>query len=174
MFDIGFLELILVSIVGLLVLGPERLPGAIRTVSLYVGRMRRSFNSMRAEIERELQTDEIRRQLHNEEVMQKLREAESEVRKTLTGDADDRDHSDAGKEQTVGPQVTAPEPSASSESPEQQSAASSEEPLQKSSAAPAPESASEAAPTPQTGPEAGGGDGAEDDDPTRPAGTSRP
>ena len=43
MFDVGFAELFLLSLIGLLVLGPDRLPGAIRTVSLYVGKLRRSF-----------------------------------------------------------------------------------------------------------------------------------
>lgn len=83
MFDIGFLELILVSIIGLLVLGPERLPGAIRTASLYVGKLRRSFNSIRSEIERELKADEIRQDLHNQSIMQELRETEKAMRKGL-------------------------------------------------------------------------------------------
>jgi sec-independent protein translocase protein TatB len=83
MFDIGFLELILVSIVGLLVLGPDRLPGAIRTVSLYIGKLRRSFNGIRAEIERELKADEIRQELHNQAIMRELRETENALRKGL-------------------------------------------------------------------------------------------
>ena len=86
MFDIGFLELILVSIVGLLVLGPDRLPGAIRTVSLYVGKARRSFNSIRAEIEREIKADEIRQELHNQSIMQELRETEKALRKGFSAD----------------------------------------------------------------------------------------
>ena len=93
MFDIGFLELILVSIVGLLVLGPDRLPGAIRTVSLYVGKLRRSFNGIRAEIERELKADEIRQELHNQAIMRELREAETALRKGLGAD-----DSQAGKD----------------------------------------------------------------------------
>jgi len=83
MFDIGFLELLMVSVVGLLVLGPDRLPGAIRTVSLYVNKIRRSFNSIRTEIERELKTDEIRQDLHNQSIMKDLRKAEKELRKGL-------------------------------------------------------------------------------------------
>ena len=63
MFDIGFPELILVSIVALLVLGPERLPEALRTLGLWLGRLRRSFNSVKTEIEREIGMDDIRRQL---------------------------------------------------------------------------------------------------------------
>ena len=74
MFDIGFTELILVSIVGLLVLGPERLPGAIRTASLWVGKIRRSFNTIRADIEREMKIDEIKQDLHNDAVMESLKQ----------------------------------------------------------------------------------------------------
>ncbi len=79
MFDIGFLELLLIFVVGLLVLGPERLPVAIRTISVAIGRMRRSFNSIREEIEREIGADDIRQQLHNEEVMASLQAAEREL-----------------------------------------------------------------------------------------------
>ncbi len=82
MFDIGFLELIIVSIVGLLVLGPDRLPGAIRTVTLYLSKIRRSFNGIRAEIERELKADEIRQDLHNQKIMQELREAQKSLQDT--------------------------------------------------------------------------------------------
>jgi sec-independent protein translocase protein TatB len=80
MFDIGFSELVLVAVVGLLVLGPERLPGAIRTGSLWLGRLRRSFNNIRAEIEREINADEIRQDLHNEGIMESLKQAEQDLR----------------------------------------------------------------------------------------------
>jgi sec-independent protein translocase protein TatB len=66
MFDIGFMELLLIGIVALLVLGPDKLPGAIRTGALWLGRARRSFNKVKTEIEQQLNTDEIRRQLQNE------------------------------------------------------------------------------------------------------------
>ena len=80
MFDIGFAEMILVSIIGLLVLGPERLPGAIRTTSLWLGKIRRSFNTIRADIEREIQVDEIKQDLHNDAVMESLKQAEQDLR----------------------------------------------------------------------------------------------
>ncbi len=83
MFDIGFLELIIVSVVGLLVLGPERLPGAIRTVMAYVNKIRRGFAGIRAEVERELQADEFRQDLHNQGIMQELKEAEKALRSGL-------------------------------------------------------------------------------------------
>lgn len=69
MFEIGFGELLLVGLVALLVLGPERLPVAARMAGLWIGRLRRSFSSLRAEVEREIGADEIRRQLHNEQIL---------------------------------------------------------------------------------------------------------
>ena len=74
MFDIGFTELLLVGIVALVVLGPERLPGAVRTASLWIGRIKRSFSAIKAEVEREIGADEIRRQLHNEQILELERE----------------------------------------------------------------------------------------------------
>ena len=82
MFDIGFPELLLIAIVGLLVLGPERLPEALRTLGLWLGRMRRSFVAVKAEIEKEIGMDEVRRQLHNESVMEEMRRIEAEVTDT--------------------------------------------------------------------------------------------
>jgi sec-independent protein translocase protein TatB len=79
MFDIGFAELLITAVLGLLILGPERLPGAIRTGSLWLGRLRRSFNDIRAEIEKEVGADEIRRQLHNESVLASLKETKNSI-----------------------------------------------------------------------------------------------
>ena len=61
MFDIGFTEIVLVGVVSLVVLGPEKLPGAVRTAALMIGRLKRSFNTLKAEIEKEVGADEIRR-----------------------------------------------------------------------------------------------------------------
>jgi sec-independent protein translocase protein TatB len=77
MFDIGFAEILLIGVVGLLVVGPEQLPGAVRTSMAWINRFRRSFDQIRTE---------VRRELHNDEVMQKLqeesREFEQQVRDT--------------------------------------------------------------------------------------------
>jgi len=70
MFGISFSELLLVGLVALLVLGPERLPGAARTAGLWIGRLKRSFNAIKMEVEREIGADDIRRQLHNEHILQ--------------------------------------------------------------------------------------------------------
>ena len=79
MFDIGFSELLLVGLVALLVLGPESLPVAARMAGLWIGRLKRSFNSIKNEVERELGADEIRRQLHNENIMQLERDMKNGI-----------------------------------------------------------------------------------------------
>ena len=80
MFDIGFAELVLIFVVGLLVLGPERLPAAVRTVSLWLGRLRRSFTALKNEIEREVGADEIKQQLHNESILANLKKTEESLK----------------------------------------------------------------------------------------------
>ena len=82
MFDIGFPELVLIAVVGLLVIGPERLPETLRTLGLWLGRMRRSFAKVKNEIEKEIGMDEVRRQLHNESVMEEMKRIEAEVNAT--------------------------------------------------------------------------------------------
>ncbi len=66
MFDISFLELLLVGLVALLVLGPERLPGAARRAGLWIGRIRRFTAQMSQEIERQLKAEELREKLRRE------------------------------------------------------------------------------------------------------------
>lgn len=83
MFDIGFMELLLIGIVALLVLGPDKLPGAIRTSALWIGRARRSFNKVKAEIEQQINADDIRRQLHNESILYDIEKAKKNANKLL-------------------------------------------------------------------------------------------
>lgn len=61
MFDIGFSEIGLIAVVALLVLGPERLPKVARTVGALVRRARSSWQSVRTEIERELQAEDLKK-----------------------------------------------------------------------------------------------------------------
>lgn len=82
MLNVSSAEFIVVCIVALLVIGPERLPMAVKTAGLWIGRFRRSFYKVKAEIERELNTDEIRRQLHNESILAEIEDAKAQVRGT--------------------------------------------------------------------------------------------
>lgn len=79
MFEIGFSELLLVGLVALLVFGPERLPGAARLAGLWIGRLKRSFQAIKLEVEREIGADDIRRQLHNEQILQMERDAAQSI-----------------------------------------------------------------------------------------------
>src|SRR3954462_11986686 len=65
MFDVGFSELLVIAVVALLVLGPERLPKAARFAGLWVRRARAQWNSVKAEFERDLADDELRRPLRD-------------------------------------------------------------------------------------------------------------
>ena len=71
MFDIGFAELVIIGVVALLVIGPERLPSAVRTASLWLNRIRRGFNDIKAEVQQEL---------HNDSVMQDLKQAGDQLK----------------------------------------------------------------------------------------------
>jgi len=62
-FDVGFSELMLIAVVALLVLGPERLPGAARTVGALLRKARASFEAVKAEVEREVRDEELKRVL---------------------------------------------------------------------------------------------------------------
>ena len=61
MFDIGFTEIVLVAVIGLLILGPERMPVAVRTIGLWVGKIKRTVSGVQKEIRDELRVDEIRK-----------------------------------------------------------------------------------------------------------------
>jgi sec-independent protein translocase protein TatB len=78
-FDIGFSELVICAIVALLVIGPERMPEAVRTVGLWIGRLKRGLRETRSEIERQMGIDDIRRQLHNEDIMRSLEDARRDM-----------------------------------------------------------------------------------------------
>ena len=78
MFDIGFSELIVIGIVALLVIGPERLPKVARTVGLLLGRAQRYVSDVKSDINREMQLDELKKL--QSQVVESAREMESSVR----------------------------------------------------------------------------------------------
>lgn len=63
MFDIGFLELVICGVIALLVLGPERLPGAARTAGQWVGRARRMVRHFTSELDSQIRAEELREEL---------------------------------------------------------------------------------------------------------------
>jgi len=90
MFDIGFSELMVIAVVALIVIGPERLPKVARTMGHLFGRMQRYVNDVKADITREMQLEELRKlQSEMEEaarsiehgVSKEVRDAEEELDK---------------------------------------------------------------------------------------------
>lgn len=63
MFDIGFFELVIIAVIALLVLGPERLPHAVRMTGAWIGKFRRAAMSVREEIEREVNAYEVQQRI---------------------------------------------------------------------------------------------------------------
>jgi sec-independent protein translocase protein TatB len=61
MFDVGFSEIVVIAVVALVVIGPERLPKAARTMGLLFGRLQRYVGDVKADISREMELDELRK-----------------------------------------------------------------------------------------------------------------
>jgi sec-independent protein translocase protein TatB len=81
MIEISFGKLVLLALVALIVLGPEKLPHAARTAGVFMRRVRTGWDSVRAEVERELQVEEIRRQAR--EAASRAEAAQAELDETL-------------------------------------------------------------------------------------------
>jgi sec-independent protein translocase protein TatB len=78
MFEVGFSEMVLIGIVALIVLGPERLPKAARLAGLWIRRVRAYWFNMRAELERELAAEDMRKQL--EEAKKSVQSVDADLR----------------------------------------------------------------------------------------------
>jgi sec-independent protein translocase protein TatB len=78
MFDIGFSEIVVIAVVALIVLGPERLPKAARFAGLWVRRARAQWYSVKSEFEREMAAEDLKRSL--DEAKQTLHDVETKIR----------------------------------------------------------------------------------------------
>lgn len=89
MFDIGFSELLVVFVVGLLILGPERLPVAAKTAGLWIRKIRRSIQSVQREINAQLDQEELQRSIKetNERIMRETAKFEQDVEAPSTAKA---------------------------------------------------------------------------------------
>ncbi len=92
MFDVGFSELLIIAVVALLVLGPERLPKAARFAGLWVRKARAQWYSVKSELELELAQEEMKKHLQEaensirapmQELEQDLRHAENDMNAAL-------------------------------------------------------------------------------------------
>lgn len=87
MFDIGFFELVLIGVMGLIVLGPERLPKAAQKVGSWVGKAKRSMSQFSQQVNRELEIDELKKRVAEHEALIK-QQAESGELKELKEQAE--------------------------------------------------------------------------------------
>lgn len=78
MFEAGFLEMLLIGVIGLLVVGPERLPKVARQIGTWIGKLRRFVSTTKQDLERELHADEMRNMLIMQE--EKIRELQDSIK----------------------------------------------------------------------------------------------
>lgn len=83
MFDIGFLELVLIGVLALLVLGPERLPHAARTAGKWVGKAKRMASSLTDELNRQVKIDELQKKIDQEGDSIKVDEVQKTIQAAL-------------------------------------------------------------------------------------------
>jgi sec-independent protein translocase protein TatB len=111
MFDIGFSEIVVIGVVALVVIGPERLPKTARTLGLLFGRLQRYVNEVKADINREMELDELRR------LRKEVQGAAQELHDSVTRAASDVESgvrnvehqlNDAAREATAQPAAPAP------------------------------------------------------------------
>jgi sec-independent protein translocase protein TatB len=110
MFDIGFSELLVIGVVALIVIGPEKLPRVARTVGHLLGRMQRYVSDVKADINREIELEELRKMRDSME--KAASEMQTAVDTELTKTADDLNKAVAGEKK--------PEPAAEAEKPAQE------------------------------------------------------
>jgi len=101
MFDIGFSELLVVGVVALVVIGPERLPKVARTAGILLGRMQRYVQNVKSDISREMQLDELKK------LQAEMQESARNFEQTITAEV-----------QTIGKEVGAAVESAKEGMPE--------------------------------------------------------
>lgn len=98
MFDMSGLEMLLVGVIALLVIGPERLPGVAKTIGTWVGKARAFVDTTKADLEREINASEMRDLLATQrKEIDELREMVDETKKDITDQAKDiKDDFDSG------------------------------------------------------------------------------
>lgn len=82
MFDVGFSELMVIAVVALIVIGPERLPKVARTAGHMLGRLQRYVSDVKSDIDREMQLDELKKL--QDQVAAEARDMEKQVNEQMT------------------------------------------------------------------------------------------
>ena len=100
MFDVGFSELLLIALVALIVIGPERLPKVARTAGILLGRLQRYVSDVKSDINREIQLEEIKKMQSDvtaqvrdmeQSVNEQMKTVETELNQSIAGGVDNKD-----------------------------------------------------------------------------------
>ena len=128
MFDIGFSELFIIMLVGLLVIGPERLPKVARTLGALFGRLQRYVNDVKADISREVELDELRKMKTEFEdaarsveksVSDEMRSTENELNRSIAPpDEKANPESETGESGSSGPTASTQAPTTDKAAPD--------------------------------------------------------
>lgn len=114
MFDISFAELMMVAIVGLLVIGPEKLPNVARTLGAYTGRLQRYISQVKEEVSREVRFEELQALQQEikagaDQVKSSIRDGNQSVKETLNAlDDDIKPKQQLGAQKPMAEKVKAP------------------------------------------------------------------
>jgi len=98
MFDVGFMEMMLIGVVALVVIGPDKLPGLTRTAGMWVGKARRTLGDVKSEIEQELKTEELNKMLADQK--EKLNESMQSAHHIVEETHEDYDAIESHKKKT--------------------------------------------------------------------------
>lgn len=127
MFDIGFWEILVIGVIALLVIGPDRLPGVARTVGTWVGRTRRFVGQVKTDIDKEIRAEELKKALQNNASLHEIQEIVKDTKHDLQQDvAPDylvkaQDKSATGSAAPDTPRVTPPAADAETDKPDEPS-----------------------------------------------------
>lgn len=80
MFDVGFTEIMLIMVIALIVVGPERLPALARTIGRWVAKARTIVTSVKAEVEREIRVDELKRSIQQQTPVEEFKQLADEMK----------------------------------------------------------------------------------------------
>lgn len=112
MFDIGFWELVIIGLVALLVVGPERLPRLAYTAGKWLGKGRAMIGSIKSEIDREMRADDLRRVLEEQKkIINPLEEIIEETEESLSQFGNEGNATSAGQDHKDQAADVKPDPS---------------------------------------------------------------
>lgn len=94
MFDIGFSELLLVFVVTLLVVGPEKLPTVAQKMGRFFGQIKRTFNQVKHDVEQELEIEAVKAKLKENAMAEEARQLAAELSETIEIEPKNKDNND--------------------------------------------------------------------------------